>query len=94
MGDLPSLLFSNVCYRFFFSASLPMVSFINHFPPLGLTWEECKAQCPQGVVPACHNAEDTVTISGPQVHALKIMMNIYKTYSVYRITVCILESRT
>uniref|UniRef100_A0A3B4B6A9 Fatty acid synthase n=1 Tax=Periophthalmus magnuspinnatus TaxID=409849 RepID=A0A3B4B6A9_9GOBI len=39
-------------------------------PPGGmaavLTWEECKAQCPQGVVPACHNAEDTVTISGPQ----------------------------
>lgn len=33
----------------------------------GLTWEECIAQCPQGVVPACHNAEDTVTISGPQV---------------------------
>ncbi|XP_066560722.1 fatty acid synthase [Amia ocellicauda] len=33
---------------------------------VGLTWEECKAQCPHGVVPACHNAEDTVTISGPQ----------------------------
>ncbi|KAK7919517.1 hypothetical protein WMY93_010801 [Mugilogobius chulae] len=33
---------------------------------VGLTWEECKAQCPQGVVPACHNAEDTVTISGPR----------------------------
>uniref|UniRef100_A0AAV2LIZ5 Fatty acid synthase n=1 Tax=Knipowitschia caucasica TaxID=637954 RepID=A0AAV2LIZ5_KNICA len=33
---------------------------------VGLTWEECKAQCPKGVVPACHNAEDTVTISGPQ----------------------------
>ncbi|XP_045925650.1 fatty acid synthase [Micropterus dolomieu] len=33
---------------------------------VGLTWEECLAQCPQGVVPACHNAEDTVTISGPQ----------------------------
>lgn len=33
---------------------------------VGLTWEECKAQCPQGVVPACHNSEDTVTISGPQ----------------------------
>ncbi|KAJ7984800.1 hypothetical protein DPEC_G00358530 [Dallia pectoralis] len=32
---------------------------------VGLTWEECKAQCPAGVVPACHNAEDTVTISGP-----------------------------
>ncbi|XP_075072878.1 fatty acid synthase [Mixophyes fleayi] len=33
---------------------------------VGLTWEECKIQCPQGVVPACHNSEDTVTISGPQ----------------------------
>lgn len=33
---------------------------------VGLTWEECIAQCPKGVVPACHNAEDTVTISGPQ----------------------------
>ncbi|XP_072311635.1 fatty acid synthase [Eucyclogobius newberryi] len=33
---------------------------------VGLTWEECKAQCPQGVVPACHNAEETVTISGPK----------------------------
>ncbi|XP_056152912.1 fatty acid synthase [Lampris incognitus] len=33
---------------------------------VGLTWEECKAQCPEGVVPACHNAEDTVTISGPK----------------------------
>ncbi|KAL0983890.1 hypothetical protein UPYG_G00134400 [Umbra pygmaea] len=32
---------------------------------VGLTWAECKAQCPQGIVPACHNAEDTVTISGP-----------------------------
>lgn len=44
---------------------------------VGLTWDECKAQCPQGVVPACHNSEDTVTISGPQeaiqnfVHELK-----------------------
>lgn len=33
---------------------------------VGLTWEECFAQCPEGVVPACHNAEDTVTISGPK----------------------------
>ncbi|XP_037610720.1 fatty acid synthase [Sebastes umbrosus] len=33
---------------------------------IGLTWKECMAQCPPGVVPACHNAEDTVTISGPQ----------------------------
>ncbi|XP_032822786.2 fatty acid synthase [Petromyzon marinus] len=33
---------------------------------VGLTWAECKKQCPPGVVPACHNSEDTVTISGPK----------------------------
>ncbi|XP_028643680.1 fatty acid synthase [Grammomys surdaster] len=33
---------------------------------VGLSWEECKQRCPAGVVPACHNSEDTVTISGPQ----------------------------
>ncbi|XP_064351418.1 fatty acid synthase [Camelus dromedarius] len=33
---------------------------------VGLSWEECKQRCPPGVVPACHNSEDTVTISGPQ----------------------------
>ena len=31
----------------------------------GLTWEEAKQRCPKGVVPACHNSIDTVTISGP-----------------------------
>ncbi|XP_013390789.1 fatty acid synthase isoform X1 [Lingula anatina] len=33
---------------------------------IGLTWKEAQEQCPAGVVPACHNAEDTVTISGPK----------------------------
>lgn len=33
---------------------------------VGLSWEECKQRCPPGVVPACHNSVDTVTISGPQ----------------------------
>ena len=32
----------------------------------GLTWEEALEQCPPGVVPACHNAEDSVTISGEE----------------------------
>uniref|UniRef100_A0A8C3MLY5 Fatty acid synthase n=1 Tax=Geospiza parvula TaxID=87175 RepID=A0A8C3MLY5_GEOPR len=32
---------------------------------VGLTWEECKQRCPTNVVPACHNSEDTVTVSGP-----------------------------
>ncbi|EDV19161.1 uncharacterized protein TRIADDRAFT_34034 [Trichoplax adhaerens] len=31
---------------------------------VGLTWEEAKMRCPEGVVAACHNAEKTVTISG------------------------------
>ncbi|XP_046888952.1 fatty acid synthase isoform X1 [Hypomesus transpacificus] len=43
---------------------------------VGLTWAECKAQCPQGVVPACHNAEDTVTISGPQESVRKFVAEL------------------
>ena len=31
---------------------------------VGLTWEEAKKRCPKGVRPACHNAVNTVTISG------------------------------
>ncbi|KAI1292128.1 Fatty acid synthase [Halotydeus destructor] len=32
---------------------------------VGLTLQECLERCPEGVVPACHNSEDSVTISGP-----------------------------
>lgn len=32
---------------------------------VGLTWEETKKKCPEGVLPACHNSEDTITVSGP-----------------------------
>ncbi|CAB3260160.1 unnamed protein product [Arctia plantaginis] len=32
---------------------------------VGLSWEECEARCPPDVVPACHNAADSVTVSGP-----------------------------
>ncbi|WAQ95725.1 FAS-like protein [Mya arenaria] len=44
---------------------------------VGLTWSEALQLCPTGVVPACHNSKDTVTVSGPQeavrafVHQLK-----------------------
>ncbi|XP_049271384.1 fatty acid synthase [Rhipicephalus sanguineus] len=31
---------------------------------VGLTWEEATKRCPDGVQPACHNAEDSVTVSG------------------------------
>ncbi|PIK47822.1 putative fatty acid synthase [Apostichopus japonicus] len=33
---------------------------------IGLTWEEVNARLPAGVVAACHNAEDTITISGDE----------------------------
>lgn len=33
---------------------------------VGLTWAECKQMCPSDIVPACHNAVDTVTVSGPK----------------------------
>lgn len=29
---------------------------------VGLTWEECVERCPPEVVPACHNAKDSVTV--------------------------------
>ncbi|KAK6634166.1 hypothetical protein RUM44_004774 [Polyplax serrata] len=32
---------------------------------VGMTWEEAKARCPSDISPACHNSEDSVTVSGP-----------------------------
>lgn len=32
---------------------------------IGLGWEECSKRCPPEVVCACHNSEDSTTISGP-----------------------------
>ncbi|KAI6188362.1 Fatty acid synthase [Aphelenchoides besseyi] len=31
---------------------------------VGLTWEEATKRCPEDVFPACHNGQDSVTISG------------------------------
>ncbi|CAF1407326.1 unnamed protein product [Didymodactylos carnosus] len=33
---------------------------------VGLSWDKCGEICPKDVVPACHNAKDTVTVSGPK----------------------------
>ncbi|XP_070596224.1 fatty acid synthase [Erythrolamprus reginae] len=49
---------------------------------VGLTWEECREKCPPGVVPACHNSEDTVTISGPQ-EAVTKFVNKLKSEGVF-----------
>ncbi|CAH0760904.1 unnamed protein product [Diatraea saccharalis] len=32
---------------------------------VGLSWDECLRRCPSDVFPACHNAADSVTVSGP-----------------------------
>jgi len=32
---------------------------------VGMSWDEARRRCPEGVVPACHNSSDTVTVSGP-----------------------------
>ncbi|OQR66937.1 fatty acid synthase-like [Tropilaelaps mercedesae] len=32
---------------------------------VGLTWQQSLERCRDGVVPACHNSEDSVTITGP-----------------------------
>ncbi|GFR86539.1 fatty acid synthase [Elysia marginata] len=37
---------------------------VGKMAAVGLTWEECQRRCPAGVYAACHNAHDSVTISG------------------------------
>lgn len=38
---------------------------------VGLSWEETQKKLPQGIVAACHNSADSVTISGPKDITLK-----------------------
>jgi fatty acid synthase len=40
---------------------------------VGLTWAECKEMCPSDIAPACHNAIDTVTVSGPKASIEKFV---------------------
>ncbi|KAJ2944093.1 hypothetical protein O0L34_g18059 [Tuta absoluta] len=40
---------------------------------VGLSWEECERRLPPGVFPACHNAADSVTISGPPADIEKVV---------------------
>ena len=47
--------------------SKPQIYIVDHlFACAGLSWEEVKEYCKDGVVRACHNSEKTVTISGPR----------------------------
>ncbi|XP_064478735.1 fatty acid synthase-like [Ornithodoros turicata] len=43
---------------------------------VGLTWEEAKTRCKDGVIPACHNAEDSITVSGPAAAVAKLVAEL------------------
>ena len=49
-----------------------------YYTAAGLTWEEAKRRCPEGVVPACHNAPDSVTISGPAESVEKFVAELQR----------------
>ena len=45
---------------------------------LGITWEDAFKILPSDVVPACHNAEQTVTISGPKQRVEGVVAQLTK----------------
>ncbi|XP_054923972.2 fatty acid synthase-like [Dermacentor andersoni] len=47
-----------------------------------LTWEEAKRRCPPGVSPACHNADDSVTVSGT-AEAVEAMVTQLQTENIF-----------
>ncbi|KAH7958695.1 hypothetical protein HPB49_004327 [Dermacentor silvarum] len=47
-----------------------------------LSWEEATRRCPDGVQPACHNAEDSVTVSGAAEAVAKFVQEL-KAESVF-----------
>ncbi|GBN00720.1 Fatty acid synthase [Araneus ventricosus] len=49
---------------------------------LGITWSEANKCCPKGIFPSCHNAEDSVTISGPK-DSVKVFVDALKAENVF-----------
>lgn len=43
---------------------------------VGLTWEQAQKRCPVGVIPACYNHEENVTISGPRATVLQFIQQL------------------
>ncbi|KAK8761425.1 hypothetical protein V5799_027308 [Amblyomma americanum] len=43
---------------------------------VGLAWEEGTKRCPPHVYPACHNAEDSVTVAGPAEAVAKMVAEL------------------
>ena len=42
---------------------------------VGLSWEECVKLCPPEIQPACHNSDDSVTISGNFIKKLNVLFH-------------------
>lgn len=58
----------------------------TEFPPgamaaVGLNWEDAKARCPPGVIAACHNGADSVTVSGTPEAVKKMQEELEGTAS-------------
>lgn len=49
---------------------------------LGITWSQAQKCCPKDVFPSCHNAEDSVTISGPK-DSVKVFVDNLKAENVF-----------
>lgn len=47
---------------------------------VGLSWEDAKKRCKNGVVAACHNSADSVTVSGPAEDVRKNMIINYNDF--------------
>ncbi|GBN00569.1 Fatty acid synthase [Araneus ventricosus] len=49
---------------------------------LGITWSQANKCCPKDIFPSCHNAEDSVTISGPK-DSVKAFVDSLKAENVF-----------
>ncbi|GBM63988.1 hypothetical protein AVEN_17566-1 [Araneus ventricosus] len=49
---------------------------------LCITWSQANKCCPKDISPACHNAEDSVTISGPK-DSVKVFTDALKAENVF-----------
>jgi hypothetical protein len=73
-GSIPSSRYCSCQIRF--SARLTPFHFFQlsgGMAVVGLTWTECQHICPTDIVPACHNALDSVTVSGPKESVAKFV---------------------
>ncbi|XP_035227546.1 LOW QUALITY PROTEIN: fatty acid synthase-like [Stegodyphus dumicola] len=49
---------------------------------LGITWSQAHKCCPKDIYPSCHNAEDSVTVSGPK-DSVKMFVEALKAENVF-----------